>query len=63
MGRSMIQISDEWLRLSDRREFLGRHVPQCPACHRNQVQLLNHGVPAQWKCRVCRVCFEFEPSS
>jgi hypothetical protein len=58
----MIAISEELLRRADRRDLLAKHVPQCPACFRNQVQLLDHGTPAQWKCRVCRVCFEFEPT-
>lgn len=58
----MISISAELVQKAERRDFLEHRVPQCPACHRNQVQLLDHNRPAQWKCRVCRVCFEYEPT-
>jgi hypothetical protein len=53
---------DEALRLTDRREFLGKNMPICPTCDSQQVQLTRADAkPAHWKCRMCLTRFEHEP--
>lgn len=50
--------------LQERRQFLGKNMPKCvnPDCGTEQVQLVLYiDCAAQWKCRVCRTRFEYEP--
>ena len=46
-----------------RREFLGRHMPLCPNCNTEQVQLTGYfgHPPASWRCRKCGCHFDYEP--
>lgn len=50
------------LKLSIRRERLGKHSPVCWKCKTRQVQLISHinGI-ARWKCRHCNFKFVYEP--
>jgi len=45
--------------------FLKIHAhPQCPnyQCGENvQIEIISKGIPAQWKCRICKTKFEHEP--
>ena len=55
---------DRALKWADRRDFLGNHIPVCPACDSRQVQLRDWvPVVAVWKCRVCKHKFNHEPES
>lgn len=38
------------------------NVPKCPSCGNEQVQIIDWNKPAQWKCRICKFKFEFEPT-
>jgi len=46
-----------------RKDFVCSQVPNCPNCQeRMQIQVLNYSAtPAQWKCRICKHKFEYEP--
>jgi ribosomal protein L37AE/L43A len=56
-------ISDEvLLEILARHDVLMRHGPHCPACGSAQVQIMDKGIPAQWRCRICRTRFESEPT-
>lgn len=46
-----------------REKFLADHQPYCPFCGAHQVRLVDIRPPAQWRCRVCKGQFEYEPSS
>lgn len=55
-------IDHEWLeKMVTRREWLCTHVPHCPACTDEQVQLIDHHEPALWCCRICKHRFTYEP--
>lgn len=47
-----------------RKDFICSHVPHCPRCREQmQIQVTDYvGVPAKWKCRMCKYRFEYEPS-
>lgn len=45
----------------DRQDLLYSSVPLCVACGHVQVQLTEVAPPAQWRCRICRKRFEYEP--
>lgn len=45
-----------------RDDAINAHQPTCPACHSAQVQIKFKGVPARWRCRVCKHWFTSEPS-
>jgi rubredoxin len=45
-----------------RQDLLYRNVPRCPACGADQVQIMQHEQPAEWRCRECRHRFAFEPA-
>lgn len=45
----------------ERREFLRKKPPLCPACGDEQVQLSHIYKPAHWRCRICKAKFQFEP--
>lgn len=46
-----------------RRNFLSRNMRPCPACGDDQIQLIDDLVePAEWKCRMCKHEFQFEPT-
>lgn len=50
--------------LSNRRSALGICPPQCLKCNHVQVQLVRSDiVPAEWKCRICKHPFLFEPDA
>lgn len=58
---------DAWLKqTTERRIMLGKRMNQqkleCPECKTRQVQLVGYIdiVPAQWRCRHCKHCFEWE---
>lgn len=35
---------------------------ECPSCKSRQVQLIQYfEKPAEWKCRVCKCKFDWEP--
>lgn len=45
-----------------RRRHLAAHLLPCLMCgEREQIQLTNHGPPAQWRCRKCRHRYTYEP--
>ncbi len=47
---------------ANRREALSKKTKNCPECTKDQVQLLAyHSQPAQWKCRICKHRFNWEP--
>lgn len=60
-----IEVEEAWDRVIEnakRREFLGKYMPRCPKCDDVQVQLTSYlDVAAQWKCRICKHRFEYEP--
>jgi hypothetical protein len=42
--------------------ILAKHMPHCPSCNNEQVQLIDQNpVPAWWRCRICTHPFTFEP--
>lgn len=43
--------------------FLARHAPRCPACGADQVMVRLRPAPAQWKCRMCKHRWEWEPAN
>jgi hypothetical protein len=45
-----------------RQGLLYRNVPRCPACGAEQVHIMRHEPPAEWRCRECRHWFAFEPA-
>lgn len=46
----------------DRRTWLCKNAPLCENCAHEQVQLIDSFViPAEWKCRICKTKFTFEP--
>jgi tRNA(Ile2) C34 agmatinyltransferase TiaS len=49
--------------LTERRLWLCKNVPVCPACgEKMQIQLVDWSVtPADWKCRTCKYKWQFEP--
>lgn len=48
--------------LTLRRFYLTRNAPICPKCSTPQVQLTDmYQNPAEWKCRMCKTRFTFEP--
>jgi hypothetical protein len=47
--------------LARHRGLLYRNVPPRPSCGREQVQILRHEPPAEWRCRECRLWFTYEP--
>jgi hypothetical protein len=51
--------------LTERRLWLCKNVPVCPACgEKIQIQLVDWSVtPADWKCRACKHKWQFEPVS
>jgi hypothetical protein len=38
----------------ERRLWLGQHMPRCPICSTQQVQLVDARPLAEWKCRECK---------
>lgn len=47
----------------ERSDFLCKNSPKCLACGHEQVQLVDrYSTPAQWKCRICRHRFGYEPT-
>ena len=46
-----------------RRSWLCRNTPSCPTCReKHQIQLLYYiGCDAQWKCRICKHKWIYEP--
>lgn len=57
-----LPTAEELDALHARGEHLMRHAPRCAACGDEQVQLLSRAAPAQWKCRKCRRCWNWEPA-
>lgn len=57
------QITGNALKLSDRRLWLCKHVPSCPACDESQqIQLVDWAIkPAEWRCRKCEWEWMEEP--
>lgn len=59
-------VNEFWntaVQYAKRREFLGKFMPLCPECRTEQVQLVAYiDVAAQWKCRICKHRFEYEPN-
>lgn len=47
---------------ADRRDELCNNSPSCPECGSPQVQLMAWVgvVPASWRCRNCKLQFEYE---
>jgi transposase-like protein len=62
-------ISDDIMKIWDeqmeaivqRSAFLCHNARHCPFCGTNQVQLKKHTRPAEWRCRICKKRFEYEP--
>lgn len=53
---------EEAMAMQPRYHHLCSHVPKCPACGHEQVQLLmRHTPPAEWRCRICKHRFTYEP--
>ena len=51
-----------WATLA-RRDLLCSHVPHCPRCREQmQIQLRLLGPPAEWRCRMCKHPFVYEPN-
>lgn len=49
-------------RMAKRRELLSKHVPVCPKCSHEKIQLIQWTqLPALWKCRKCEHPFTYEP--
>lgn len=49
--------------LINRRDYLCKFSPKCHACSHEQVQLVRCDiVPSNWKCRMCKHRFLFEPA-
>jgi transposase-like protein len=46
-----------------RRELIQKHQPKCPHCRSEQVQIMSHRNPAEWRCRNCKFWFNFEPTN
>jgi hypothetical protein len=44
-----------------RQDLSYRNFPRCPACGAEEVQIMRHEQPAEWRCRECRHRFTFEP--
>jgi ribosomal protein L37AE/L43A len=60
----MLTLNDTRLRaIMDRHEFLCRNPPHCAFCGTDQVQLKLRTPPAEWKCRICKRHFKFEPKA
>lgn len=56
------RMLDRWTENVLRRdEVINRNVPYCPACGTRQVHIMDKGVPAKWRCRMCKYRFEYEP--
>jgi peptidyl-tRNA hydrolase, PTH2 family len=54
-GRQATEMLLNDLTWADRRVALYKLQPHCPACHHEQVQLMNMYVtPAEWRCRACK---------
>ena len=48
---------------ADRKDKLGKLQLNCPACCSPQVQLVAYNKePAEWKCRICKCKFTYEPT-
>lgn len=47
----------------DRRALLYANTPQCPRCGDVQIQIMSDAMPAQWRCRICKHGFDYEPES
>lgn len=61
-GEAMTSLDfDALFAQADRLDFLCARVPICPSCSSVQVQLMDRGTPAGWRCRSCRHRFELEP--
>jgi len=59
MRDEIIRQAEYW---TNRRNFLSKSVPRCPACNDGQVQLIDlFPTPAGWKCRICKHKFSWEP--
>lgn len=57
-----METESAWVdRIVGRYEELSRHAPRCFRCGDRQVQHTDINRPAQWRCRICRYRFEFEP--
>ena len=56
-----MDIDAELAKLMDRHDFLCREAPHCQICGSNQVQLMSKNMPAEWKCRICKRWFKYEP--
>jgi hypothetical protein len=63
MNYDLSSITADLLRKADRRDFLCMNVPVCHSCgHNQEVQLIDGAnQPAQWRCRVCKHFFMYEP--
>lgn len=58
----LIETMNNAIESHSRREYLCKHIPICPKCENEQVQLLDHLItPAEWRCRSCRHSFLFVP--
>jgi tRNA(Ile2) C34 agmatinyltransferase TiaS len=56
-------LLDELEAIWTRREFINRNVPHCPRCREQmQIQIIDIGQPAQWRCRMCKHRFAYEPA-
>lgn len=54
--------ADHWREHFKRVDFLRQHLPRCPSCDHVQVQIMKRAIPAEWRCRMCKHSFVFEPS-
>lgn len=50
-------------KLFARQEQLEKAHPKCPKCASDQIQIMSKAVPAEWRCRICKHDFTFEPGS
>ena len=62
LGTVTIDVGEVLLAVQ-RRDYLFRNAPKCPACGEVQVQCVDWmTVPSRWKCRECPCKFPFEPA-
>lgn len=47
--------------ISKRRIRICKQAPKCPKCKANQVQIIDSGLLAKWKCRECKHKWTYEP--
>lgn len=55
------RMLNRWVENALRRDdVILRMQPYCPRCGTRQVQIMDKKIPAQWKCRDCKLQFNYE---